>query len=104
MQSKVTALLASTPGASLSHQFATAVYSGAAPGAIAAAPPAARATLTHVARVSFTSAMNDVLLIAAVVAIVGGLLAFVLIRARDFVGAPVPEQGPASEAEAAVLA
>jgi EmrB/QacA subfamily drug resistance transporter len=104
VQSKVTALLASTPGASLSHQFATAVYSGAAPGAIAAAPPAARATLTHVARVSFTSAMNDVLLIAAVVAIVGGLLAFVLIRARDFVGAPVPEQVPASEAEAAVLA
>ncbi|MDQ1686846.1 MAG: hypothetical protein QOC82_3583, partial [Frankiaceae bacterium] len=56
--------------------------------------------------VAFTAALNDILLVGAVVAIAGGLLAFALVRASDFLGqgppaAPVPEQQPTPAAASA---
>ncbi|HWJ51544.1 MAG TPA: MFS transporter [Solirubrobacteraceae bacterium] len=53
--------------------------------------PAAHAALVHAYRVGFTGAFTTIATIAALVALVGGVLAFVLVRSRDFVssgGAP----------------
>ncbi len=53
--------------------------------------PAARSALTHSYRVGFTGAFTTIATIAALVALVGGGLAFLLVRSRDFVssgGAP----------------
>jgi hypothetical protein len=48
-------------------------------------PPTARAAAGEVARASFISSLNDIFLVAAIVAFVGGVGALVLIRSRDFV-------------------
>ncbi len=47
----------------------------------------ARAALEHSYRVGFTEAFTTIALIAAMLALVGGVLAFVLVRSRDFVSA-----------------
>jgi EmrB/QacA subfamily drug resistance transporter len=47
----------------------------------------ARAALDHSYRVGFTEAFTTIAAIAAVVALVGAVLAFVLVRSRDFVSA-----------------
>ena len=52
---------------------------------IAAAPPGARPRVESAIHAAFTAALNDILLIAAVVALVGGLLALALVRGSDFV-------------------
>jgi EmrB/QacA subfamily drug resistance transporter len=101
-QSKVTqylvSALAGTPGAARSDGIAHAVSAGGAPQAIAASPAAARPRLEQAIHLAFTAALNDILLVAAVVAIAGGLLALALVRASDFVGQgpppAVPEQQP----------
>jgi EmrB/QacA subfamily drug resistance transporter len=103
---RLTTALAGTPGASRTDQIAHAVSAGAAPKAIAGSPPAARPRLEHAIHVAFTAALNDILLVGAVVAIAGGLLAFALVRASDFLGqgppaAPVPEQQPTPAAASA---
>jgi EmrB/QacA subfamily drug resistance transporter len=60
--------------------------------------PTARAALRHSYRVGFTSAFTSILIIAAVIALVGALLAFALVRARDFVASEqMPEAASASE-------
>jgi hypothetical protein len=98
---RLTTALAGTPGASRTDQISHAVSAGAAPRAIAASPPAARPRLEHAIHVAFTAALDDILLVGAVVAIAGALLAFALVRASDFVGhgapvqaAPEPEPAP----------
>jgi EmrB/QacA subfamily drug resistance transporter len=49
----------------------------------------------------FTDALNDLFLIAAIVAFVGGVLALVLIRQRDFLASQAPaQQAPHAEVEA----
>ena len=45
----------------------------------------------------FTSALNEILLIAAVVALIGAIGGLILVRSRDFI---VPER-PATETESA---
>ena len=64
---------------------------------ITAAPAGARPRLEHAIHAAFTAALNDILLVAAVMALVGGLLALALVRDSDFVahGVPEPEAVPA---------
>jgi EmrB/QacA subfamily drug resistance transporter len=60
----------------------------------------ARAALDHSYRVGFTSAFTTIALIAAIVALIGSVLAFVLVRSRDFVTsshAPEPAQSEPAE-------
>ena len=47
---------------------------------------------TAVAQRAFIDALNEILIVAAIVAFVGGVLSFALVRSRDFVAhqAPVP--------------
>jgi EmrB/QacA subfamily drug resistance transporter len=89
--------LADTPSAGRGNDLAHAVSAGGTPRAIGAVPPTARPRLEHAIHAAFTAALNDILLVAAVVAIVGGLLALALVRSSDFVtqGAPQPEPAAA---------
>jgi EmrB/QacA subfamily drug resistance transporter len=47
--------------------------------------PGARGALTSSYRVGFTDAFTDILIVAAILALVGSILAFILVRSRDFV-------------------
>jgi EmrB/QacA subfamily drug resistance transporter len=66
-------------------QIAAAVRQGQAGQAFAQLPPAARAQLGEAIRSSFTGALNNLLVVTAIVALVGGALAAALIRRKDFV-------------------
>jgi EmrB/QacA subfamily drug resistance transporter len=66
--------------------------------------PAARTALDHSYRVGFTGAFTTIAAIAAMVALVGAVLGFVLVRTRDFVSAgelPVAQEEPERLATAA---
>jgi len=55
-------------------------------------PPAARGALAHAYHVGFVDALTTILLIAGGVALFGALMAFLLVRSRDFVASGVPDQ------------
>jgi EmrB/QacA subfamily drug resistance transporter len=84
----VAASLAGTPLARSTHQIANAVSSGNVARVLAHAPNAARQHLEAVATNSFVHALNDILLIAAIVAFAGAAVALTLIRRKDFVDTP----------------
>jgi EmrB/QacA subfamily drug resistance transporter len=65
--------------------FSDAVSSGATHQAAAAAPPQLRDQALSAADHAFVTAFNEILLIGAAVAIVGGILGLALVRQRDFV-------------------
>ncbi|MEA2331410.1 MAG: hypothetical protein QOH58_1548 [Thermoleophilaceae bacterium] len=73
------------PGAE--DRLGEAVASGGVGAAARAAPPDARAAVAEAARRAFVDGLDEILVVAALVAIVGGILAFALVRSRDFVGA-----------------
>ena len=81
----VTDLTAGTPLAPRSGQISTALRNGGAGKLFSSAPRQGRAQLAEVVRGSFTSALDQILLVAAVLSFVAGVLAFVLIRSKDFV-------------------
>jgi hypothetical protein len=83
-QSRISSELAHTlPQAPSS--FSDAVSSGATGQAVASTPPQFRDQAASAASHAFVTAFNEILLIGAVVAIVGGLLGLALVRQRDFV-------------------
>ncbi len=59
--------------------------------AIGAAPQQLRAPLQHLARHAFVSGLNELFVVAAGVAAIGAVFAFLLVRRRDFVRAAAPE-------------
>ena len=64
--------------------------------------PAAQGAFFHAYRVGFTSAFTSILAVAVAVAFTGSVCAFVLVRARDFVGSEPSGAGePAAEPAAA---
>ena len=74
--------------------FADAVSSGAADRALAAVPPQFRAQAAAAANQAFVSALNEILLMGALIAFAGGALGLLLVRRRDFVGAPSVQPAP----------
>lgn len=62
-----------------------------------ALPVDARSALIGAYRVGFTGAFTDILLIGGVIACVGSVLAFALVRSSDFVGAPAGAGPPKAE-------
>jgi EmrB/QacA subfamily drug resistance transporter len=97
-QSRISSELASSlPKAP--PQFADAVSSGATHQAVAAAPPQFQGQALSAANQAFITAFNEILLIGAAVAIVGGLLGLLMVRQSDFVPAAAGE--PAGEPAAA---
>ena len=87
VHSKVTTALAGLPNArGIAHSFAN----GQQAQAIAAAPAGLRGHLTEVAKASFVSGFHDILIVGGIVALVGAVLAAVLIRPQDFVASGRP--------------
>jgi hypothetical protein len=75
------------------HAIATAISNGEVAQAIAHVPPRARAAVGEVVRSSFVSGLNEIFLVAAIVALVGAAGALLLVRSSDFVAqtdAPAP--------------
>jgi EmrB/QacA subfamily drug resistance transporter len=103
VRSSVMSRLADTQLASSAHAIAHALGTGHAAQALASAPPALRGQLAAAATRSFAEALNDILLVAGLVALCGAALALVLIRQKDLV-APSEEvltQPPAATGVAA---
>ncbi|HEY7206955.1 MAG TPA: MFS transporter [Gaiellaceae bacterium] len=90
-QSRIHSELAAKIGNARASGLAEAVSTGAIGHAFGSLPPQARAHAAEAGRAAFISGLNEILLIAAVVTIVGSALAFALIRSRDFVGFRQPE-------------
>jgi EmrB/QacA subfamily drug resistance transporter len=78
------------------ESFSDAVSSGATHQAAAAAPPQLRDQALSAADHAFVTALNEILLIGAAVAIVGGILGLALVRQRDFVSSGETAAEPAA--------
>jgi EmrB/QacA subfamily drug resistance transporter len=99
-QSRVTShLAASIPGSvtpGILHETAQAIASGAIQRVVHSAPPQARPQAAILAKASFISGLNEILIVASLVLFGGAVLAFALVRQRDFVAssrAVAPEAG-----------
>jgi Na+/melibiose symporter-like transporter len=90
LASATVALTAQTPFAPHSSEISTALRNGGAAHLLATTPPQQRGLLAEVVRGSFTTALNEILLIAAITSIAAGILALVLIRSKDFVSQTAP--------------
>jgi len=76
--------------------FSDAVSSGAIDQAVAQAPPQFQDQALAAAHDAFITGFNEILLIGAAVAVIGGVLGLVMVRRRDFVQAPATEPEPAA--------
>jgi EmrB/QacA subfamily drug resistance transporter len=85
------------------HALAEVIASGGGAGAAGgptAVPPDARAALADAVRGAFVSGLDEALLIAAIVALAGSLLAAILVRRRDF--SPAATGGETARAEPSI--
>ncbi len=83
--SEVRAAIAAVPG--LSHQgprIATAVQSGEIGNVIGKLPAPLRPKVGEITRAAFTTGLNHILLVAAIIALVSAVVSLVTIRTRDF--------------------
>jgi EmrB/QacA subfamily drug resistance transporter len=93
-QSRLTSHLTSAlQGVPHVHRIALQMASGQAGRAIASAPPQLRGRIAEAARASFVAGLSDILIVGAVVAAIGAVLAIALVRPQDFV-ASAPEVEP----------
>ena len=91
----VLSLAAAVPGlSSRGPQIAAAVQSGQIGQVIAKLPPSARQSVGVLTRTAFTTGLNHILLVAAIIALVSGVVSLAAIRSRDF----AQQQGPVSPA------
>jgi EmrB/QacA subfamily drug resistance transporter len=82
----VVAGVASVPGLSgRGQQIATAVQSGEIKKAITQLPAQARGAVGVITKAAFTSGLDRILLVAAIIAVVSGVVSLAAIRSRDFV-------------------
>ena len=65
-------------------QVAVAIQSGEIGTALRHLPPAARPAVEQIARAAFASGLNSILLVAAIIALAGAVVALAAIRSRDF--------------------
>ena len=65
-------------------KIATAVQSGQVSKVVQALPERSRATAAMITRTAFTAGLNEILLVAALIALVAGGIALVTIRTKDF--------------------
>jgi EmrB/QacA subfamily drug resistance transporter len=85
VKTDVVARIASVHGLSGQGQrIATAVQSGEVKQVIAKLPPQARQAVGEITKASFTAGLNLILLVAAIIALVSGVVALATIRSKDF--------------------
>jgi predicted MFS family arabinose efflux permease len=92
ISSRLASGLAGTPLATHVGQIAHAVAAGGAPTVIRSVPPNIRPRVEEAIHAAFAGALNEILLVGAIIALIGSLSALVLVRGRDFVfsGGPQP--------------
>jgi EmrB/QacA subfamily drug resistance transporter len=96
LRTRLAPKLTGTPVASHIHQIAHAVAGGGAQAVIGAVPAGRRAQAAIAVQGAFAGALNDILVVGAVIAFAGAALAFVLIRGKDFAVYGAPESGRAA--------
>ena len=98
---KLTPSLTHTPVAGRAAQIAHAVAAGGTQQVLHRVPAAQRPQASVAIHLAFTSAMNEILLVGGVIALLGAVAAVVLVRARDFAThAATPEPVAATAAVA----
>jgi EmrB/QacA subfamily drug resistance transporter len=88
--------LAGTPVAAHASQIARAVAGGGAGSVERTVPPGQRAQAMAAIHSAFATAMNEILLVAGIVALAGSVLGLILVRGSDFVTYGVPEPAAAA--------
>jgi EmrB/QacA subfamily drug resistance transporter len=98
ISNKLAPRLAGTPMAGHAAQIGHAVAGAGTQQVLHSVPAAERGQATAAIHFAFASAMNEILLVAGIVALVGAGLVLALVRGRDFVvhGAPEPAAAPAA--------
>jgi EmrB/QacA subfamily drug resistance transporter len=95
VKDEVLAQAAAVPGlSSRGPQIAAAVQSGQIGQLIGKVPPSARPSVVMITRTAFTTGLNLILLVAAIIALVSGAVSLAAIRSRDF----AQQQEPVSSA------
>ena len=84
------------PLAGSSEQIAAKIRQGSVGQLMASLPPSQRAATAAALRSSFAAGLNDLLYVTAVLALVGGLCAMLLIRRKDFVAREHEAAGPSA--------
>jgi hypothetical protein len=85
-RSVVTSQLASIPAArSHAQQVATALQSGELGKALASLPAGIRSQVALATRTAFVDGLNLIFLVAAIIAIVAGVIALLAVRQKDFI-------------------
>ncbi len=84
LSSRLAPQLVGTPVGGHAQSIAHAVAGGGGQAVLARVPPGQRAAAAHAIHGAFAGALNDILIVAAVIAFVGAALALALIRSRDF--------------------
>jgi EmrB/QacA subfamily drug resistance transporter len=84
LASKLAPRLAGTPAAGHAAQIAHAAAAGGAQSVVQSVPPARRAEAAAAIHGAFAGALNDILLVAGILALAGAVLALALVRQRDF--------------------
>jgi hypothetical protein len=98
ISSKLAPRLAGSPVAGHAGQIAHALAGGGAQTVLRGVPPADRAQARVAVHSAFAGAMNDILLVAAVIAVAGAAAALVLVRSQDFVAQAGREPAAAAAA------
>ncbi len=80
--------LVHTPLAPHAHRIADAISAGGAGHVLNGTHAGAHRLVAHAARAGFVSGLNEILLVGAILAFIGALASFMLIRERDFIVAP----------------
>jgi EmrB/QacA subfamily drug resistance transporter len=96
VKTQVLTRTAAVPGlAARGPEIAGAVQSGQIGNAIARLPASARQVVGRITRAAFTTGLDRILLVAAIIAFVAGVLSLATIRGRDFARpAPGGQEGP----------
>jgi EmrB/QacA subfamily drug resistance transporter len=96
ISSELTSSLGSGPPQVRAHlgQLSDSTSSGAIQQAVAQTPSRFQGAIAGAADHAFVIAFNEILLIGAVVAIVGGILGLVMVRQSDFLSPPAGEPSP----------
>jgi EmrB/QacA subfamily drug resistance transporter len=94
IDSRLRPKLAGTPAAAHAAQIGHAVAGGGAQAVLKGVPAAQRAHAATAIHDAFAGAMNEILLVAALIALIGAALSVVLVRGSDFAtyGAQEPAQ------------
>ncbi len=105
VHSEVVARVATLHGLSgRGQQIATAVQSGQIGHLISKLPPQARQSVGRITRAAFTTGLDRILLVAAIIALASGVIALAAIRSKDFAQQGGGSQQPDNSGSAAPAA